>query len=135
MADNATNGLLGRADLTALPRKKTIDHTIESEGDFKGKKIRFTVMSSDRWQEIARLRYRWIEYGDPFNMHGTVVQACAVDGNGKLLFDEDDIESLGRQGPMLMAELYGVCEELVGQTPELVEELEKKSPSPTGINS
>lgn len=59
------------------------------------------------------------------NIRARLVQKCAVDEDGKLLFEVTDVETLGSKSGAALDRLYSVAARLSGMTKTDVEQLEK----------
>ncbi len=59
------------------------------------------------------------------NIRAKLVSLCAVDGDGKPLFDETDSLSLGKKSAPALDRLFSVCQRMNGLSDADVEELVK----------
>ena len=69
---------------------------------------------------------------DLTNVRARIVCMTAVDSEGKQLFEEGDIEKLGKKSAKVLERLFSVAQRLSGLTGADVEELEKNSKSDQG---
>jgi hypothetical protein len=69
---------------------------------------------------------------DLANIRAKLVSASLVDEKGDLLFDERDVEALGRKSAVALQRIFEVAQRLSGLTQSDVEELAKNSGSALG---
>jgi hypothetical protein len=69
------------------------------------------------------------------NIRAKLVAQCCVDGDGKRLFSDEDVEALGTARVDVLNRLFGVAQKLSGVSDEDVDELGSPSASTTGAPS
>jgi hypothetical protein len=70
------------------------------------------------------------------NMRVKLIQRCAVDGNGALLFSEDDINRLNKKNSKPIDRLFDACQKIIGMSDEDAEEMVKDfDVTPNGASS
>ncbi len=135
MADTAQDGILGREDIDGIQDARFVEHTMATEGAWKGKRVRLRTLQADERDSYEMQSYLSVEKEMPFRMRAELVARCLVDTQGKRLFGDDEIEQLGRKSGTALDELFQACRTLNGMGAGQVEELAKKSERPNDSSS
>jgi hypothetical protein len=102
-----------------------------------GKTLKREAVEVPEWETTVFLRELLSHERDAFelgfqnqsapldNIRARLVCLCAVDAEGKRLFDNKDVELLGNQPASIMSKLFNAASKLNGLTDSDVEELKK----------
>jgi len=102
-----------------------------------GNSLRKEAVDVPEWEQTVYLRELLSCERDAFevgfqnqqaplaNIRARLVCLCAVDAEGKRLFDDKDVELLGNQPASIMSKLFNAAAKLNGLTASDVEELKK----------